>query len=214
MTFMAGERVLHVIGSPRRLRSRSTRVARRLLARLGVNAEELDLHAADLPAFGAPAIEGRYALIEGREVDPAARDAWCKVRDTIEHFLSFDTILFSVPMWNFGVPWRLKQYIDTITQPGMAFDVGEAGVTGLASGRRAILICSGALDIRPEEPGEELDFQTSYMKAWLGFIGITDVHVVQVRPTYGTPAQVEEAMDIAFQDVDTLAVSLLRAPRV
>ncbi|MDF8334632.1 FMN-dependent NADH-azoreductase [Novosphingobium cyanobacteriorum] len=211
---MAGERVLHIIGSPRGLRSRSTRVSRRLLARLGVSAEELDLHATDLPALDAAAIEGRYALVEGREVDPIVCDRWRRVRDTIEHFLSFDTVLFSVPMWNFGVPWRLKQYIDIITQPDLMFNVDGNGVTGLAGGRRAILVCSGALDIRPEEPGEEMDFQTSYMKAWLGFIGITDVRIVQVRPTYGTPARVEEAMDIAFQEVDALAESLLRAPRV
>jgi FMN-dependent NADH-azoreductase len=154
----------------------------------------------------------RYALIEGREVAPEVEQAWRDIARTAEHFLSFETYVFSVPMWNFGVPWRLKQYIDVLTQPGLAFTVSAEGVNGMAAGRRAILVCSGALDIRPDQPGSELDFQMAYMKAWLGFIGITDVHAVQVRPTYGTLDQVEAAMAQGYADAETLALAL--APRV
>ena len=188
-------------------------VARRLIERLeAAEVETLDLHAIALPAFDGAVIEGRYAMIEGRPVDPAVRDTWQAIAKAVDHFLSFDTIVFSVPMWNFGVPWRLKQYIDVLTQPGLAFTVSERGVEGLGAGRRAILITSGALDIRPGTLGAALDFQLSFMKAWLDFIGITDVHAVQVRPTYGTPEQVEAAMDSAFQEADELAESLSRAP--
>ncbi|MFN3470022.1 MAG: FMN-dependent NADH-azoreductase [Novosphingobium sp.] len=209
------KRLLHVMGSPRGARSRSDMVARRLIAALGVSeVEALDLQSAHLPQFDGAAIEGRYALIDGRDVDPQVWQAWDDIARTVEHFLSFDTIVFSVPMWNFGVPWRLKQYIDVLTQPGLAFTADASGVTGLAAGRRAILVCSGALDIRPGQPGAELDFQTAFMKAWLGFIGITDVHEVQVRPTYGTPEQVEAAMQRAYAYADALADALLRPSRV
>lgn len=208
-------RLLHISGSPRKDRSRSDMVARAFIERLGVtNAETLDLEAIALPDFNGAAIEGRYALIEGREVSSEMHQVWAQIGRTIEHFLSFDTFVFSVPMWNFGVPWRLKQYIDVLTQPGLTFTVSAEGVNGSAAGRRAILICSGALDIRPGQPGHELDFQTAFMKAWLGFIGITDVHEVQVRPTYGTPEQVEAAMATAYEEAVALAERLARAARV
>ena len=202
-------RLLHVSASPRGDRSRSDMVARRLIAGLPVSAvETLDLAAADLPAFDGATIEGRYALIEGRPVDPAVAAAWDAIGATIRHFLSFDSYVFSVPMWNFGVPWRLKQYIDVLTQPGQAFTVSAEGVQGLAAGRRAILVCSGALDIRPGQPGSELDFQTAFLRAWLGFIGITDVHEIQVRPTYGSADEVEAAMARAYAEADALARAL------
>lgn len=202
-------RLLHILGSPRGERSRSDKVARRLIAGLDADAvEALDLAATDLPAFDGAAIEGRYDLIEGRAVDPAVIAAWDGIRAAVAHFLSFDTYVFGVPMWNFGVPWRLKQYIDVLTQPGLTFTVSAEGVQGLAAGRRAILVCSGALDIRPGQPGAELDFQTAYMRAWLGFIGITEVHALQVRPTYGSPDEVEAAMDRAYAEADALAVAL------
>lgn len=212
---MGDSRVLHIVGSPRGDRSRSGMVARRLIERIGASTvETLDLDTADLPDFDGAAIEGRYALIEGRTVDPEVTDAWYRIGRTVQHFLSFDTFVFSVPMWNFGVPWRLKQYIDVLTQPGLAFTVGPDGVNGLAAGRRAFLICSGALDIRPGQPGSELDHQLAFMKAWLGFIGVTDVHAVQVCPTYGTPDQVEDAMTQAYTAVDALADDLGRLARV
>jgi FMN-dependent NADH-azoreductase len=208
-------KLLHVLGSPRGSRSRSDMVARRLIEGLGASSvETLDLATADLPRFDGSTIEGRYDLIEGREVRPEVVEAWAGIARTVEHFLSFDAWVFGVPMWNFGVPWQLKQYIDVLTQPGLAFTAGPEGVTGLAAGRRAILVCSGALDIRPGQPGAELDFQTAFMKAWLGFIGVTDVHEVQVRPTYGSPDEVEAAMQRAYADADALAAALARPSRV
>ena len=212
---MAIGRLLHIVGSPRGGRSRSGMVADHLIARLGAaSVETLDLAQADLPPFDGSTIEGRYDLIEGREVRAEVVAAWEGIASTVAHFLLFDTYLFSVPMWNFGVPWRLKQYIDVLTQPGLAFTADASGVTGLAAGKRAILVCSGALDIRPGQPGAELDFQTAFMKAWLGFIGITDVHEVQVRPTYGPPELVESAMAKAFAEADLAADYLSRPARV
>ena len=213
------QRILHVIGSPRGERSRSVNVAQRLIEGLvaassGAAVETLNVCHADLPALTGPVIEGRYALIEGREVADDLRAEWGRIGDTVAHFLSFDTIVFSVPMWNFGIPWQLKQYIDTITQPGMAFRVSETGVEGLGAGKRAILVASGALDIRPGQPGAELDHQVRFMQAWLGFIGITDVHVVHLRPTYGPPEVVEAAMDEAYVSAEALVADLSRPARV
>lgn len=212
-------RILHVIGSPRGERSRSVKVGQRLIEGLiaanpGAVAETLDPNTAALPALTGPVIEGRYALIEGREVADEVRTAWAQIGDAVAHFLSFDTVVFSVPMWNFGIPWQLKQYIDTITQPGMAFRVSESGVEGMGAGKRAILIASGALDIRPGAPGAELDHQVRFMQAWLGFIGITDVHVVHLRPTYGPPEVVEGAMAEAYASAEALLADLSRASRV
>lgn len=43
------------------------------------------------------------------------------VEDVIEQFTAADKYLFSLPMWNFGIPYKLKHYIDVIVQPGYTF---------------------------------------------------------------------------------------------
>ena len=206
---MTGPRFLHIEGSPRGERSRSAMVAQRLMVGLPCHTfEHLDVHTAALPRFEGATIEGRYALIAGEQVDPAVRADWDAIAECAAHFLSFDGWIFSVPMWNFSIPWRLKQYIDVLTHPGLTFTVRDGAVEGLAAGKCAILVAAGALDIRAGGPAESLDFQVAYMKAWLGFIGVSDVRVVHVRPTYGTPEEVEAAMQVAYADADALAAEL------
>jgi FMN-dependent NADH-azoreductase len=208
-------RLLHVEASPRGGRSRSAAVARRLISGLnGIQAERLALFDADLPRFQGATIEGRYALIAGERVDPVVEAEWAAIRALAEHFLSFDGWVFSVPMWNFGIPYRLKQYIDLVTQPGMTFSVANGQGVGHAAGRTAILICSGALDIRPDGPLGSLDFQIAYLDAWLRFIGVRDIRTVHIRPTYGPPDSVEAAMNEAYAKADALAASLCLPARV
>ncbi len=208
-------RLLHVEASPRGPRSRSSDVARRLIDRIAPGTvETLNLFDAGLPPFDGPVMEGRYALIAGEAVSPDVVAQWEAIRARIDHFLSFDAWLFSVPMWNFGIPYPLKHYVDLITHPGMTFTVGETGVVGLAAGRTAIIVGSGALDIRTDGPMAALDHQMAFMKSWLGFIGVTDIRTVDIRPTYGTADDVENAMRRGYEEADALAAALSRPERV
>ncbi|AUW59557.1 NAD(P)H dehydrogenase [Sphingobium sp. SCG-1] len=208
-------RLLHIEASPRGPRSRSSDVARRLIDGIApATVETLNLFEADLPPFDGTVIEGRYALLAGDAVSPDVVAQWDAIRARIDHFLSFDAWLFSAPMWNFGVPYPLKHYIDLITHPGMTFTVQDGGVTGLAAGRTAIVIGSGALDIRPDGPMAALDHQMTYLNDWVGFIGVTDIHRVDIRPTYGSECEVSAAMDRAYAEADALAAALSRPARV
>jgi FMN-dependent NADH-azoreductase len=205
-----GPRLLHIEASPRGDRSRSSAVARHLIARLdGIDSERLNLFELDLPALGGATIEGRYALIGGEEVAPEIAADWAAIRAHVDHLLAFDVWLISVPMWNFGIPYRLKHYIDLVTHPGMTFTVEPTGdVAGLGAGRTVILIASGALDTRPGTPLAGVDHQIAYLKHWLAFIGIEDVHVVTICPTYGDAAAVEIVMDEAYRAAEAVAAGI------
>jgi len=203
-------RLLHVEASPRGPRSRSSAVARRLIERLGsAQVETLNLFDTDLPPFDGAVIEARYALIGGEPVPLEMIAAWDRIGRAAAHLLSFDIWLFSVPMWNFGIPYRLKHYIDIVTQPGMLFSADAAGaVVGLAAGRTAILVGSGALDIRAGSPLAALDHQAAFLRSWLGFVGIVDIHPIDIRPTFAAAGDVERTMAAALAEADRLAERL------
>jgi len=204
------KRLLHINASPRGARSRSGMISAQVLAGLSAAnpalvIETLDLFDADLPPFDAQAIEGRYGLLMGTPVPPEQAAAWDRLRTVAEHFLSFDGWLFSVPMWNFGLPYRLKHYIDCITHPGMTFRNDAAGnVEGLAAGRTAIIVAASAMPFGSMPAIEGLDFQLSYLNAWLGFIGVTDIHAVRVAGTFGPEDAVAAAMAKAAAEADAL----------
>lgn len=203
-------RLLHIQASPRGVRSRSDAIGRHFLKRLQAREEDLDIATlnvfdADLPAFDRAATEGRYGLLVGEPVPPEQRDAWDALRTIADHFLSFDMWLFTVPMWNFGLPYRMKHYVDLVTHPGLTFrnDV-DGNVEGLATGRTAIIVAASAMPFGANPEIDSLDFQLSYLRAWLGFIGVTDIHAIRVAGTFGPDAMVERAMEIARADADRL----------
>ena len=124
-------RVLHIIGSPRGERSRSRAIAEHFSTSGGAEVERprpVDDRASrarrrdarkPLPADQRPDVEPRSSRIGGA------------IAHMVDHLLSFDLWLFSTPMWNFGLPYRLKHYVDCVIQPTMAFTNDSTGARDL-----------------------------------------------------------------------------------
>lgn len=181
-------KILHVKASPRGERSSSTEIAAAFMHRAeetesGVAVDELNLWESKLPQFGPDAVEGRYRLFAGMSVTESQRQAWQSVTEQIERLQSADLLLISSPMWNFSVPYVLKQYIDLIVQPRHTFSFDPAsGYTGLIRGKPAVLALSRAGEY-PEGP-ETPDHQSTYLELVLGFMGFNPVRKVVLEPSY------------------------------
>ena len=204
-------RLLHVIASPRGARSRSRCVADHFLRHLvGAQVEELDLWAEALPELDGAMLESRYRLIAGEPVEERFVSQWDELRARVDHLLSFDAWLFSTPMWNFGVPYRLKHYLDLVIQPTMAFTNDPSGtITAHGADKIAILVGAGALDIRPGSALAPLDFNLAHLAQCLRiYFGVSEVHELRIVPTFGNVQTVENAMADARLQAHALAVSL------
>jgi FMN-dependent NADH-azoreductase len=193
-------KLLHIQSSPRGTRSHSLATAQAFIdayreAHPGHAVETLDVWAADLPPFDGAALRAKYAVMGGSPHDTEEAQAWAGVRRIIEHFKSFDRIVISVPMWNFGVPYRLKHYIDLIAQPGETFGwSAERGYFGLVEGHKAVIVHSSAGDYRPGSGAEAIDFQRPYLEFVLKFFGFASVETLAVAPTAADPAVVDAAV--------------------
>ena len=91
-----------------------------------------------------------------------------------------DEIVIGVPMHNFSVPAALKLWIDQIVRAGRTFAYSAAGAQGLLTGKKATLLVASGGMYSPGSPLEAMNFVDPYMKAVLGFIGITDVRSLSV----------------------------------
>ncbi|MEO7240701.1 MAG: NAD(P)H-dependent oxidoreductase [Sphingomicrobium sp.] len=204
-------RVLHIIASPRGARSRSRAVADHFLDHLdGAEVEELDLWAMPLPDLDGAMLESRYRLINGQTVEPGFEAHWAELRARVDHLLSFDLWLISTPMWNFGLPYRLKHYLDLIIQPTMAFTNDSSGaIQAHGTDKIAVLIGAGALDIRPGSPLAALDFHLAHLAQCLRvYFGVPEVHEIRAAPTFGDDETVEQAMAAARSRAQALGLSL------
>jgi FMN-dependent NADH-azoreductase len=87
-------------------------------------------------------------------------------------------------MWNFSIPYRLKQYIDILVQPGYTFTVDNAGnYQGLVKDRPVFVAYARGGEYPPGTAGEAFDLQKKYLELILGFMGLSDVRSIVVEPT-------------------------------
>jgi FMN-dependent NADH-azoreductase len=85
-----------------------------------------------------------------------------------------DMIVIGLPMYNFGVPSTLKAYFDYIARAGVTFRYTENGPIGLLTGKKVIVFATrGGLYV-----GTQLDTQTSYVRHFFNFLGISDVEFI------------------------------------
>ncbi|MEP6817781.1 MAG: NAD(P)H-dependent oxidoreductase [Marmoricola sp.] len=142
--------LLHISASPRGAASESLAMAHTFLETLAdvrpdISVETFDLWDGSLPEFGPAAAAAKMAVFAGESPSGEGAAAWEQARHTFERFAAADFYLFSVPMWNHGVPYILKQLIDVVSQPGMVFNFHpEHGYTGLLNRKD----CCGALHQR------------------------------------------------------------------
>lgn len=148
----------------------------------------IDLFNHNLPSFDGFALQAKYAILHGTDPSGEEKDAWRAVEEVISEFTSADKYVFATPMWNFHLPYKLKHYIDVITQPGYTFSYSpDEGYRGLVTGKPVFVAYARGGEYPPGSPTEPFDFQTKYLEGWLGFIGFTDIRTLVVEPTLSGP---------------------------
>jgi FMN-dependent NADH-azoreductase len=182
-------KILHIVASPRGENSQSTKLADAYLAERkthqpDVTIDVLDLWQADLPEFDGDKAAAKMTFFGVGEMDDAGQTAWDQIVDITQRFTDADEYVFSVPMWNCGLPYKLKQYIDIITQPGLLFGFDpEAGYSGLLENKAARVFYTAGV-YAPGAPAQYgADYHSTYLSWWLSFIGVSEIKDVRFQPS-------------------------------
>jgi FMN-dependent NADH-azoreductase len=206
-------RLLYIEASPRKKRSSSIEVAHNFLETYRQNhpeddIETLDLWQKEIPVFDGDVIDAKYAIMHGQSHTEAQRKSWRSVEQMITDFKKADLYLFSLPMWNFTIPYKLKHYFDVIVQPSYTFSFSPSqGYKGLITGKPAVLIYSRGGTYGLGTATESLDFQKNYMEAILRFIGFTDIRSIIIEPTQASPEIKEQVLQNAKEEASKMAAN-------
>ncbi len=198
-------RLLHISASPRGAASESLAIAAAFLdsyrdTHPAAEIDTFDLWDGSLPEFGPAAAGAKIAVFAGQEPTGVQAAAWQAARATFARFAAADHYLLSVPMWNAGIPYILKQFIDVVSQPGMVFGFDpETGYQGLLTGRKAAVIYTSAVYGPGRGPAFGSDFQAPYLEDWLRWTGITGITSIHFRPNLAT-ADAETGRRVAHEE--------------
>jgi FMN-dependent NADH-azoreductase len=182
--------LLYIEASPRGPESTSTQVAAAYLAAIRAQNPKLEVDTLKvwetaLPTFDGNRVAAKLNVIAGQAQNAVQKTAWDEIVTIANRFIAADRYLFAVPMWNNGIPYRLKQYIDVIHQPGLLWGLDpKSGYYGLLKNKHAtVVLTSGAFGPGLPSPAFGVDYHWTYMRDWLLQAGVTTIDEVRFQPT-------------------------------
>ena len=193
--------ILQINSSARREASHSTRLANRIVERLRDADPEAALTVRDLnhtpqPVLDEVALGALFTPADLRTPEQAARVALDDA--LIAELKAADVVVLGVPMYNFGVPSQLKNWIDAISRAGVTFRYTEKGPEGLVKGKTVYV----ALTRGGKYRNTPADTQVPYLKTVLGFLGMTDVHFVYAEGLALGPDAEQDAIASAYEQIE------------
>lgn len=169
--------------------------------------EKIDIWNLAMPEFDGDALAAKYAGLKGMPLTPDQAAAWRRIEEVAAPFHEADKLLFGVPLWNFSIPYKLKQLIDVISQKDVLFTFDSSGFSGMLRGKKAAIVYARGLSYTEHgsmTPASVFDLQRPYMETWLKFVGVDDVVGIVVERTLLGPegkvdrgSAIEEARAIA-----------------
>ena len=201
--------ILQVNSSARAEDSLSTRLATALVERLKSSAtqpEAVTVTIRDVgrnphPELNETALQALFTPADQRSAEQAARVAIDD--EVIAELQRADVVVLGVPMYNFGVPASLKNWIDAVSRAKVTFRYTENGPEGLLKGKKVyVALTRGGL--YRDTPA---DIQTPYVKMVLSFLGMTDVQFIYAEGLAMGPEAAEQALASADRQIEEAVVA-------
>lgn len=179
------KKILNVISSARGTASNSTQLANAIIERLteqhpGSTVKLRDLADRHYPHLEESHLNAFFAPAENQT--PESKKAAQHSDEAIKEVMEADTIVIGVPIYNFNIPSALKAWLDHLVRAGKTFSYQTGRPEGLVRDKKVYLaIASGG--VYSDGPMRSYDFAEPYLRAVLGFIGITEVSTFRAEGT-------------------------------
>jgi FMN-dependent NADH-azoreductase len=147
-----------------------------------------------LPEFDEEAIGAKYKAVKHETMTEAESVVWERIQSLIQRVQDADRIVLGTPMWNFGLPYKLKQLIDLVAQRNYLFTYDGKQYGPLLRVEKAIAVYtrgSRYLEGTPIPPS--FDHQSPYLDFWLHLVGVRDLRSVIVDNAWNRDRQESEA---------------------
>ncbi|MGI2000186.1 FMN-dependent NADH-azoreductase [Shewanella frigidimarina] len=168
------------------------------------NSKGAQITVRDLGENVLPMLDGELAsgLRGGDNLSERQLSALALSDELVAEIKAHDTIVIAAPMYNFGIPTTLKNWIDLIARAGVTFTYTDTGAVGLIEGKRAIIVTTrgGAHKSGPT------DHVVPYLTTVLGFIGINNVETIYAEALNMGPDAAETGISQAKLAIDAITL--------
>ena len=196
--------ILQINSSARADDSHSSRLASSIVERLrGSQLKSVpttmtvrDLGRTPHPELNEAALQALFTPAEARSPEQAARVALDDA--LIAEIQAADVVVLGVPMYNFGVPAALKNWIDAISRAKVTFQYTAKGPEGLLKSKKVYV----ALTRGGQYRNTPSDTQVPYLQTVFAFLGMTDVQFVYAEGLAMGPEAEQQALASAQSQIE------------
>ena len=196
-------KILHLISSPQGEASFSVKLGNAIVNELQSAHPDHTLITHDLTAIPFPHLEEAHItsfFTPEEKRTPELVEAVKHSDEAVAELMNADTIVIDAPMYNFGIPSTLKTWIDHVARAGKTFKYDGKTPEGLVKNKKVYLAISSG-GVYSEGFMKAYDFTESYLRAVLGFMGMTDIKAFRVEGVK-VPGMQEIALDKAIQAIE------------
>ncbi len=200
--------ILHIMTSPLGDHSVTRALGKKLIQTLQQKYSDAKITERDLALQLIPHLDlatlGAFQTPED-QLTPELSALLKNSNEIISEVMVANILLIEAPMYNFGIPSALKAWVDHLVRAGKTFKYSENGPVGLVPGGKKVYIVSARGGIYSQGPAQSMDHQESYLRAVLGFLGISDVDVIRAEGVNMGPDHSQKAKDEAMKKISDLA---------
>jgi FMN-dependent NADH-azoreductase len=174
--------ILHLNTSIRSSGSHSRTLSGEFLAKLATKGRDIvierDLAGKPLPHLDEATMGAFFTPADKRS--PEQNQALQLSDALVAEVQAADIIVIGAPMYNFSISSGFKAWIDHVARAGITFKYTEKGPIGQLQGKK-IYIFTARGGVYSHGPAVGMDFHETYLRAVLGFLGLTDITFIHTE---------------------------------
>ena len=196
--------IINAHPDPHSTASATNRMVAHLLTKLPAGSvQTVNLAETDIQTLDKAAVEMVIATVfQGQQPNAEQAALFAQMMSVVKQVKSARRLVIAYPMYNFGIPARLKDWLDNLVVPDETFRYGENSAPQGLMGEHKVLLLQASGSVYSEGPMAQMDFASSYLKTLLGgFLGFAYVDTVYAE---GTAGDWEAAVQHACGKIDVV----------
>jgi len=169
--------------------------------------EQINLYSDLVPMIDKTVLSAWEKQREEQELTNQEQKVTERMSEILQQFKSANTYVIVLPLHNFNIPSKLKDYMDNILIARETFKYTENGSVGLLKdGRRMLIIQASGSIYTNDDWYTEVDYSQKYLKSMFNFIGIEDYQVIRAQGT--ALLTLNEVLQKAYKEAEEAASRL------
>ncbi len=212
--------LLHLDASVRGDRSLSRRLSREFVQAWRVSRPETRVIRRDLAVEPPPFVDQNWIAAAFAAPDartPEMREMLAASDHLIGELEAADVIVLGTPMFNYGLPARLKAWVDQVIRVGRTFSFdlarGDYPLEPILSGKMLVLLTStGEFGFEPGGVRAHMNHLDTHVGAVRAYLGVSEWFHIGVEYQEFGDARHTASLDAAVAAVPRLAAQLAHGP--